>query len=270
MNAIEKLKNKNLEGKYICVGLDSDIDKIPSYLKEKNDPILEFNKAIIEACSNYAAAFKINFAFYEQYGYDGILTLEKTLKMIPKDLLTIADAKRGDISNTSQMYSKAILENLNFDSITINPYMGEDSVSPFLKDKDKLIFILALTSNPGALDFEKSILDNGLYLYQKVIEKVHQWNTKQNCGIVFGATKIDELQNNITKFGNLPVLLPGIGTQGGSLEDVIEVFKKSSRNDFLVNVSRGIIYKSNKNDFADVALNQLLELNSKINELLYN
>ena len=268
MNALEKLKKKNGEGKYICVGLDTDIDKIPVHLKAKTDPVFEFNKQIIEACSGFAAAFKLNFAFYERDGYKGLQTLEKTLELIPGDLIKIADAKRGDIGNTSQMYSKAILENLNFDSITVNPYMGEDSVSPFFQNKDKLIFILALTSNPGAFDFEKLKLEDGSFLFQKVIEKVKHWNINRNCGIVFGATKTEELQENIKKFGELPVLLPGIGTQGGSLEDVVLTFNKSNRRDFLINISRGIIYKSAKPDFAETAKNELSYLNDKIDELL--
>ncbi len=268
MIAIEKLKKKNQEGKFICVGLDTDIDKIPVHLKGMENPVFEFNKQIIEACSDSAAAFKLNFAFYERDGYNGLQTLEKTLTLIPDDLLKIADAKRGDIGNTSQMYSKAILENLNFDSITVNPYMGEDSVSPFFKNKDKLIFILALTSNPGALDFEKLKLEDGSYLFQKVIQKVNQWNTNRNCGIVFGATKTEELQNNIKSFFELPVLLPGIGAQGGSLEDVVMTFKKNGRKDFLINVSRGIIYKSTNQDFAGAAQEELSNLNKIIAELL--
>lgn len=268
MNAVEKLINRNKEEKFICVGLDSDIDKIPAFLKEKADPIYEFNKAIIEACAEFAAAFKINFAFYEREGNKGLLTLEKTLSIIPSNVLTIADAKRGDIGNTSQMYSKAILEKLNFDSITVNPYMGEDSIRPFLQNEDKLVFVLVLTSNPGASDFEKLKLEDGSFLFQKVIEKVKIWNSKNNCGIVFGATKSEELLNNIEKFENLPVLLPGIGAQGGSLEDVVRAFKMANKFNFILNVSRGIIYKSNKSDFATAARNELLNLNNSIKDLL--
>ncbi len=267
MNALEKLNKKNNEGKFICVGLDTDEDKIPVHLRKKSDPVLEFNKKIIEACSSLAAAFKLNFAFYERNGCKGLQTLEKTLELIPGDLLTIADAKRGDIGNTSQMYSKAILENLNFDSLTVNPYLGEDSVSPFLQNKGKIIFILALTSNPGASDFEKLKLEDGSLLFQKVIEKVRAWNKDQNCGIVFGATNTGELRDNIMKFGNIPVLLPGIGAQGGSLEGVVESFKKAERKNFLINVSRGIIYKSKNADFAEAAKEELSNLNYKINRL---
>jgi orotidine-5'-phosphate decarboxylase len=268
MNALEKLKNKNKEGKFICVGLDSDIDKIPSHLKKMHDPILEFNKSIIESTADYAAAFKLNFAFYERNGYQGLLTLEKTISLIPKDLLIIADAKRGDIGNTSEMYAKAVLDKMGFDSITINPYMGEDSILPFLKNPDKLIFILALTSNPSSEDFEKLKLQNGLFLFQQVIEKVKKWNKNNNCGIVFGATNSKELKDNIISFGLLPVLLPGVGAQGGSLEDVINIFNKNNRNEYIINVSRGIIYKSDGIDFDKSAKNEIIKLNGKIKKLL--
>jgi orotidine-5'-phosphate decarboxylase len=268
MNAFDKLNLKNQDGKFICIGLDTDIDKLPACLKDANNPVLEFNKAIIEKCSRYAAAYKLNFAFYERGGYEGIQTLQETIAAIPDDILIIADAKRGDIGNTSLMYSEAILNNLNFDSLTVNPYMGYDSVAPFINNPEKLIFILALTSNPGAADFEKQKLENGLCLYQLVIEKVNQWNINRNCGIVFGATKHEELYENMTRIGELPVLLPGVGAQGGSLEDVLKTFKIFGRRHFLINVSRGIIYKSSGNDFAFAALNEIVKLNESARLLL--
>jgi orotidine-5'-phosphate decarboxylase len=269
MNAIRKLNSKNHEGKFICIGLDTDINKIPGFLKKEEDPVYEFNKLIIDRCSKYAAAFKLNFAFYERAGYKGFQTLEKTLAAIPDDLLVIADAKRGDIGNTSQMYAESIFDVMKFDSITVNPYMGEDSISPFLKYSDKLIFILALTSNPGAADFEKLKLENGSFLFQAVIDKVNQWNVSNNFGIVFGATKIEELVQNINKIKDLPVLLPGIGAQGGSLNGVIKLFKDNNRTNFLINVSRGIIYKSDDTEFAEAALQEITNLNQSI-KLLYN
>lgn len=267
MNALQKLKEKNLSGKFICVGLDTDEDKIPAHLKALDDPVFEFNKGIIEKTKAYSAAYKLNFAFYERNNLKGLESLVKTISIIPKDILIIADAKRGDIGNTSRMYAKAILENLNFDSITVNPYMGEDSISPFLENPDKLIFILSLTSNAGAEDLEKLKLEDGSYLFQKVITKVHQWNKMNNCGIVFGATKSKELTENIELFGNLPVLLPGIGAQGGSLKDVVLSFKLKDRRDFIINVSRGIIYKSNGKDFADAAKEEIISLNNIIKNL---
>jgi orotidine-5'-phosphate decarboxylase len=268
MNALEKLNRKNQEGKFICIGLDSDIDKLPDCLKDKTNPILEFNKALIEKCSGYAAAYKLNFAFYEKAGYEGIKIIEETIAAIPGDILIIADAKRGDIGNTSKMYAEAILNKMKFDSMTVNPYMGNDSIAPFIENTDKLIFILALTSNPGASDFEKQKLGNGSYLYQLVIEKVNQWNIKNNCGIVFGATKYEELNQNMNIIGKLPVLLPGVGAQGGSFEDVLKTFKKFNRKNFLINISRGIIYKSNGIDFAEAALQEIISLNISARQLL--
>src|SRR4030067_2250090 len=241
MNAVNKLKLKNDEGKFICVGLDTDLEKIPLHLKYSENPILEFNKKIIEATSEYAAAYKINFAFYEKLGSKGFDILFQTKEFIPKDILTIADAKRGDIGNTSKYYADSVFNYFRFDSITVNPYMGEDSVKPFLDYENKLIFILALTSNPGADDFEKLQLKNGSYLFQRVIEKVNSWNIKSNCAIVFGATKLQELQENIYAFGNLPVLLPGVGAQGGSIEEVMKLFIRNKKLDLLINISRGII-----------------------------
>ncbi len=268
MNALEKLEKKNNEGKFICVGLDSDINKIPDHIKMDVNPVVSFNKAIIEATSDNTAAYKINFAFYEKDGAAGITNLGKTLSSIPEDILVIADAKRGDIGNTSKMYAKSIFESLSFDASTLNPLMGKDSIDPFLDYDEKLHFILALTSNPGANDFEKLQLSDGTFLFQKIISKVIEWNEKKNCGIVFGATNADELRENIKLFADLPVLLPGIGAQGGSLQDVIESFKTMKRKNYLINVSRGIIYKSNGDDFDRQAANELENLNNQISEIL--
>jgi orotidine-5'-phosphate decarboxylase len=261
MNALQKLVNKNEQNKFVCVGLDTDIAKIPAQLKELDNPVLQFNKAIIERTTDLAAAFKINFAFYEKHGTRGFETLEETLSLIPKDVIIIGDAKRGDIGNTSEMYASSIFNYFKCDASTIHPYMGEDSVLPFLKDESKLNFILALTSNPGANDFEKLKLEDGSFLFQKVITKVKEWNTRNNCGIVFGATKLDELKANVNLFGTLPVLLPGVGAQGGSFEDVLTTFRSNNRRNFIVNVSRGIIYKSSGEDFADAAREELLSMN---------
>jgi orotidine-5'-phosphate decarboxylase len=268
MTAQEKLKRKNDELKFICVGLDTDIDKIPVHLKSLSNPVLEFNKAIITETSNYAAAYKINFAFYEKLGPVGLEIIERTISLIPKDILIIGDAKRGDIGNTSKMYAEALFDYFNFDSITINPYLGEDSVTPFLEREGKIIFLLALTSNPGAGDFEKLKLDNGQFLFQKIIEKVNDWNKKNNCGIVFGATKIEELKENLTSFGNLPVLLPGVGSQGGSLENVVSAFKENFRQNYIINVSRAVIYKSNDKNFAKTAGNEIINLNNSVKAIL--
>ena len=261
MTSQEKILAKNNEGKFICVGLDTDVSKIPLFLQNDSDAVFKFNQSIIEATKEHAAAYKINFAFYEQAGSEGMNELERTVDLIPTDILSIADAKRGDIGNTSEMYAKSVYEHFGFDAVTLHPYMGKDSLQPFLNYSDKMNYILVLTSNPGANDFEKLKLDDGRFVYQKVLGTVNAWNEKNNCGIVFGATKIDELKSNLKDFGNLSVLLPGVGAQGGSLEDVSAVFKDSHRKNFLVNVSRGIIYKSNNADFAEAAREEIISMN---------
>jgi orotidine-5'-phosphate decarboxylase len=267
MNALQKLNNQNAKNKFVCIGLDTDETKIPHHLKSAKNSVLEFNKAIIDNTAEHAAAFKLNFAFYEKNGTKGFETLEETLSFIPKDILIIGDAKRGDIGNTSEMYASSVYNYFKCDASTIHPYMGEDSVLPFLKDESKLNFILALTSNPGANDFEKLKLEDGSFLFQQVIKKVKQWNTRNNCGIVFGATKLEELKENFTLFDTLPVLLPGVGAQGGSFEDVLALFRENNRKNFIVNISRGIIYKSTGKDFTDAAQNEILALNKKAVEI---
>jgi len=264
MTAIEKLKNKTIAGTHICVGLDTDIKKIPKHLLGNADPIFEFNKIIIENTVSCVCAYKMNFAFYEKNGVKGIETIYKTLELIPPDILTIADAKRGDIGNTSEMYAQSIYDYFHFDSVTLHPYMGFDSLSPFLNYKDKINFILALTSNSGSADFEKQKLANGKYLYQFVIEKVNEWNTNSNCGIVFGATNSEELNENITAFKSLPVLIPGIGTQGGSLEEVVKTFTEHNNLNYLVNISRALIYADNTSKFGDLVNESIKRLDRVI------
>jgi orotidine-5'-phosphate decarboxylase len=265
MTSQQKILNKNNSGKFICVGLDTVRSKIPSFLQTDPEGIFKFNQSIIEATRGFAAAYKINFAFYESSGAKGISELEKTVALIPQDILSIADAKRGDIGNTSAMYAKSAYEHFKFDAVTLHPYMGKDSLQPFLDYHDKMNYVLVLTSNPGAIDFEKLELKNGNLLFQNVMKSVDEWNENQNCGIVFGATKLDELKANINNFGNLSILLPGVGAQGGSLEDVSKTFREHHRNNYLVNVSRGIIYKSNNEDFAEAARDEIISLNKIIN-----
>lgn len=261
MRAIEKLQFKNDELKFVCVGLDTDINKIPKHLLSSEEPIIEFNKSIIEATKNYAAAYKINFAFYEVFGSKGFDIIEKTLSFIPEDVLTIADAKRGDIGNTSEMYAKSIYDHFGFDSVTLHPYMGKDSLQPFLNYSEKLNFILALTSNPGSSDFEKQILNDGSFVFQKVIKSVAEWNTNNNCGIVFGATNPEELYNNLKLCSNLTILLPGVGAQGGSYEDIMRIFSQHNRKNFIINLSRGLIYLSSENDFMEKTEKEIIRLN---------
>lgn len=264
MIASEKLHRVIKEGKHICVGLDTDIKKIPPHLLKYADAVAEFNKIVIENTADGAAAYKINFAFYEKDGSRGIDNLYKTLELIPKNILTIADAKRGDIGNTSEMYAQSIFDHFNFDSVTLHPYMGYDSLEPFIKYHDKINFILALTSNKGSSDFEKLKLSDGNYLFQKVIQKANEWNGAGNCGIVFGATNPDELKENIDSFGKLSVLLPGIGAQGGSLEDVVSIFSAANNDDYLVNISRALIYCDSSEHFGKAVAKTLAGLNESI------
>ena len=264
MTAQEKLSKKFEEGLHICVGLDSDINKIPKHLLKLENPILEFNKQLIDETKAYTAAYKINFAFYEKEGIQGWNNLRHTLELIPDDILVIGDARRGDIGNTSKMYAVSVYDHLGFDSITLNPYMGKDSIEPFLKYKDKLSFILALTSNKSAFDFEKLRLENGQFLFQRVIEKIKSWNDYENLGLVFGATNQLELKENIVSFQEMPVLLPGVGAQGGSLEDVVALFSEVGNRNYLINVSRGIIYSDSTDNFAKAAAESLKAYNNRV------
>jgi orotidine-5'-phosphate decarboxylase len=268
VKAIQKLISANSSGKYICVGLDTDSRKIPSHLNSFHNPVLEFNKSVIEATKASAAAYKLNLAFYESEGIAGLKNLEETLSFIPRDILIIADGKRGDIGNTSILYAKSIYEYFKFDSATLNPYMGQDSLESFLSYSDKLNFILALTSNPGSTDFQKQRMNNGKYLYQHVIEKVKDWNKNSNCGIVFGATNVNELKDNLGIIDDLPLLIPGVGAQGGSIEKVTGILFSGNKISFLINVSRGIIRKSTGKDFAEAARKELALLNSAISKNL--
>lgn len=267
MTALEKLKTRLAKNLHICVGLDTDFNKIPKHLLSEKDPVLEFNRIVIESTAEHAASFKINFAFYERFGARGFDSLKQTLSLIPNDVLVIADAKRGDIGNTSEMYAKAVFEELGFDSITLHPYMGFDSLQPFLNYADKINFILALTSNKGASDFEKLKLQSGKLVFQEVIEKANEWNTTKNCGIVFGATKIEELKENLASFGDLIVLLPGVGAQGGSLEEVASSFNQARNSNYLVNVSRALLYCDDGHSFSKSVSNLVKNYNQTVFDL---
>ncbi len=260
----DKLIARLEKGFHICVGLDTDINKIPTHLRNNEDAILEFNKAIIEKTHDIAVAYKINFAFYEKEGAEGMELLGRTLELIPDDVLVIGDAKRGDIGNTSLMYAQSLFEHYKIDASTLSPYMGEDSLSPFINYSDNINFILALTSNPGSHDFEKLVLASGKKVYQEVISKVNNWNKNNNLGIVFGATNLEELKENIQSFGNLFILLPGVGAQGGDLEGIVKTFKENSNNNYIVNVSRALIYADNTENFANVSRKVLENYNQII------
>ena len=270
MTAQEKLNNRLKQNFHICVGLDTDETKIPEHLQNNINPVLEFNKIIIDKTYESAAAYKINLAFYESMGTKGIETMLETVEYIPYDTLIIGDAKRGDIGNTSQMYAKSIFEEFKFDAVTLHPYMGSDSLMPFFEYKDKINFILALTSNQGAFDFEKLKLEDGSFLFQKVLAKIKEWNSAKNLGAVFGATNSEELNDNIHLLKGIYSLLPGIGAQGGSLTDVVNAFKKVHLNKFIINASRAIIYADSSINFGDEAAKVLKEYNESIKALINN
>lgn len=238
---------------FLCVGLDSDIRKIPTFLHDYSDPIFEFNKRIIEATLPYTVAYKINTAFYECMGVTGWLTMEKTLKLIPDNVMVIADAKRADIGNTSQMYAKTFFETFDFDAVTVAPYMGEDSVKPFLQYENKWVFLLALTSNSGANDFQW-MSDGNEKLYEKVLRTSQKWaeSSPGNLGYVVGATRAEALTEIRQIIPNSLLLVPGVGAQGGDLHGVCQN-GATSNGGLLINASRAIIYAGNGEDFAEKA-----------------
>ena len=252
MTRAELIAQIKLKRSFLCVGLDTDISKIPAHLLDTEDPIFEFNKAIIDATKDFAVAYKPNIAFYECYGPKGWESLQKTIDYIPKDIFTIADAKRGDIGNTSSYYAKTFFDYLKCDSVTVAPYMGEDSVSPFLAFDNKWVILLALTSNKGALDFQMIQDANGEELYKKVLRKSCEWGTPENLMFVVGATRAEGIGEVRKLVPDHFFLVPGVGAQGGSLEDVAK-YGWNSDCGLLVNSSRGIIYASNGLDFADCA-----------------
>lgn len=236
---------------FLCVGLDSDIDKIPQHLLKTEDPVFEFNKAIVDATAAFTIAYKPNIAFYECRGVEGWKSLEKTVKYIRTnypEIFTIADAKRGDIGNTSQMYAKAFLETLDFDSITVAPYMGEDSVTPFIKYAGKWVILLALTSNKGAFDLQ-FMEENGVKLYERVLQVSQKWGNQDNMMFVVGATKAEMLGGIRQIVPDHFLLVPGVGAQGGSLEEVAK-YGMNSHCGLIVNSSRGIIFADTTENYA--------------------
>jgi len=254
---------------FLCVGLDVDLNKIPQHLLETEDPIFEFNKAIIDATHDLCVSYKPNTAFYEAYGIKGWQALEKTINYINEkypDIFTIADAKRGDIGNTSSMYAKAFFEDLAFDSVTVAPYMGKDSVEPFLAFENKHTILLALTSNEGAFDFQTKTVD-GKELYKSVLETSTKWKNAENLMYVVGATKAEYLTGIRKIVPNAFLLVPGVGAQGGSLEEVC-TYGMNKQVGLLINSSRGIIYASYGIDFADAARLEALKLQKAMEIIL--
>lgn len=262
---IQQIKEKK---SYLCIGLDTDIEKIPEHLKSSEDAIFRFNKEIIDVTFDLCVAYKINTAFYESQGVKGWEAMQKTVDYIPSTHFKIADAKRGDIGNTSHQYAKAFFENIPFDAVTVAPYMGSDSVKPFLNYKNKWAIVLGLTSNEGSKDFEQLQTDEN-FLFETVIKKTSEWGNEQNLMFVVGATKASEISSirKIVPYHFL--LIPGVGFQGGSLADVS---KHGLNNDcgLLINVSRAIIYAGNKENFAEearkIALQYQAEMKSYLRE----
>ncbi len=265
---ISQIKRKK---SFLCIGLDTDINKIPKFLLDSDDPIFEFNKRIIDATNSYCVAYKPNIAFYESFGLNGWIALEKTIKYLNAnfpEIFTIADAKRGDIGNTSSMYAKAYFDTLNFDSITINPYMGKDSVEPFLEYKNKHTILLALTSNLGAFDFQTKNVDKTSHqLYQEVIKTSKSWKNSSQLMYVIGATKSSYLKEIRNIIPNSFLLIPGIGAQGGDLKNVCN---NGMNNDvgLLINSSRSIIYASNDHNFHLISANKAQEIQFKMQDIL--
>ena len=263
VNQIQKKKS------FLCIGLDVDLNKIPKHLLKEEDPIFAFNKAIIDATHHLCVAYKPNTAFYEAYGLKGWKALEKTINYLNEkypEIFTIADAKRGDIGNTSTMYAKAFFEDLAFDSVTVAPYMGKDSVEPFLAFENKHTIMLALTSNEGAFDFQTKQVE-GKELYKQVLETSKNWKNSENLMYVVGATKAEYFTEIRKIVPNSFLLVPGVGAQGGNLQDVCK-YGMSDTIGLLINSSRGIIYASKEQDFAVAAANSAKELQAQMEVIL--
>ncbi len=259
---VQEIKKKK---SFLCIGLDVDLNKIPEHLLQEEDPIFAFNKAIIDTTHHLCVSYKPNTAFYEAYGLKGWKSLERTIHYLNKnhpEIFTIADAKRGDIGNTSTMYAKAFLEDLAFDSVTVAPYMGKDSVEPFLAFKDKHTILLALTSNQGAFDFQTKTID-GKELYKQVLETSKTWENSKSLMYVVGATKAEFLADIRQIIPESFLLVPGVGAQGGNLQEVCK-YGMNSQIGLLINSSRGIIYASKEKDFAEAAAIKAEELQKQM------
>lgn len=273
MTTKELIDQIKIKKSFLCVGLDVDMDKIPPHLLALEDPIFEFNKAIIDATHDLAVAYKPNTAFFEAYGIKGWLSLQKTINYINEkhpEIFTIADAKRGDIGNTSSMYAKAFFEDLNFDSVTVAPYMGKDSVEPFLAFENKHTIILALTSNEGAFDFQTlnvSKVSEGKELYKQILETSKTWKNSKNLMYVVGATKAEHFAEIRKIVPDNFLLVPGVGAQGGNLSEVCK-YGMNSNVGLLINSSRAIIYASNGVDFAEKAREEALKMQEEMAVIL--
>ena len=269
MNSKELFKNILKKKSFLCVGLDPEISKLPAYVAGADDPIFEFNKRIIDATHMYTVAYKPNFAFYESYGQKGMAALDRTARYINKldtNIFIIADAKRGDIGNTSKMYARAVFGEMPFDAVTVAPYMGEDSVTPFLSYPQKWAVILALTSNKGADDFQYHS-DKGQRLFERVLSISQRWGTTDNIMYVVGATRAEMLKDIRKIVPDHFLLVPGVGAQGGSLAEVAK-YGMNSQCGLLVNSSRGIIYADSSENFAVIAGNKAREMQEEMSVYL--
>jgi len=264
LELFEQIKKKN---SYLCVGLDTDITKIPTHLHSAADPVYEFNKQIIDATKDFCVAYKPNIAFYEALGPNGWVTLQKTLDYIPKDCFTIADAKRGDIGNTSTLYARAYFQQMNFDSITVAPYMGEDSVKPFLEFPGKWVILLIHTSNSGSVDIQQLETRDGKYVYEEVIFASQRWATADQMMYVVGATKADKIGTIRALAPDHFFLVPGVGAQGGDL-DAVSKAGMNNQCGLLVNSSRAIIYASTGEDFAEAARKEAFKVQTEMSIFL--
>lgn len=271
MTTEQLIKQIRIKKSFLCIGLDADVSKLPKILLDTEDPVFEFNKSIIDATHFLAVAYKPNTAFYEAQGVKGWQSLQKTINYINDnypEIFTIADAKRGDIGNTSSMYAKAFFEDLSFDSVTVAPYMGKDSVEPFLEFTDKHTIMLALTSNEGAFDFQ-TLKVEGSELYKKVIETSKNWKNSQNLMYVVGATKAEYFAEIRKIIPHNFLLVPGVGAQGGSLAEVCR-YGMTDNIGLLVNSSRGIIYASKESDFAEKAREEAFKIQEEMRTILFN
>ncbi len=269
MTTPELIEQIKIKKSFLAIGLDVDLNKIPTYLLELEDPIFEFNKAIIDATHDLCVAYKPNIAFFEAYGIKGWMALQKTINYINDnypDIFTIADAKRGDIGNTSSMYAKAFFEDLNFDSVTVAPYMGKDSVEPFLAFENKHTIMLALTSNEGAFDFQTLLID-GKELYKQVLETSKTWKNSKNLMYVVGATKAEYFTEIRKIVPDSFLLVPGVGAQGGSLAEVCK-YGMNDNIGLLINSSRGIIYASKGTDFVEKARDEALKMQQEMSAIV--
>jgi len=256
-------KNNSL----LCVGLDTDVGKIPKFLRESSkNPLFDFNKAIIDATKDLVCAYKLNMAFYEVEGKKGIDALEKTIRYIPNNIVIILDGKRNDIGNTAQKYAQALFDTLNADAVTVNPYLGKDGLTPFLDYTDKCSFILCRTSNPSAGDFQ-DLMVSSTPLYQIVAKKIREWNTNNNCGAVVGATYPEELKTVRNILGeHIPILIPGVGKQGGDIEKTVRNGTNSKKEMALINSSREIIFAGEQQDFAEQSRKKAESVRNEINK----